>query len=150
MMRAINFRILVGSVLIGLVAVGLHAGLMLHTETTIVRPEMNQDILLSKLVYKARFEANVSSVRLVPKSEEGADPLVADWVFTGSNTDGQVHRLEMQIRLLDEAGKQIGWFAGKHPLASGTHDQRFSVPMKVKSEVWRATKRVRIFADWIV
>lgn len=75
--------------------------------------------------------------------------MIARWVFTGSNNDGQVHRLEMQIRLLDESGKQIGWFVAKHPLAAGARDQTFSVPMKVKADDWRRTRKVRIFADWI-
>lgn len=143
-------RILVGSFFASLWAVLLFAGLMLHTETTIPVPEANQEILLQRLIYKARFEAKVTSVRIVPRSESDVDPLVADWVFAGSNSDGQVHRLEMQIRLLDGAGKQIGFFVAKHPLAAGAHDQKFSVPMKVELRVWRATETVRIFADWIV
>lgn len=128
----------------------LFAGLLLPTETRIPIPKDQEPVALERLVYKSRrFEAAVTSVRLEPVSVEGTDPLVARWVFTGSNNDGQVHRLEMQIRLLDDTGKQISWFVAKHPLAAGAHDQVFSVPMKVKTEVWKKATAVRIFADWI-
>jgi hypothetical protein len=128
----------------------LLAGLMLHTETTISIPEENETVHLERLIYKSRrFEAAVTSVRLELQSGQEADPLAARWVFTGSNNDGQVHRLEMQIRLLDEAGKQVSWFVAKHPLAAGARDQSFSVPMKVKSDDWKRARKVRIFADWI-
>jgi hypothetical protein len=104
---------------------------------------------LDRLVYKARFEARVTAVRLDRKSEESADPLRAEWIFVGSNTDGQIHRLELQVRLLDEKGKQIAWFVDEHALAAGAQDQEMTVVMKVKGDVWKKTNRVRIFADWI-
>jgi hypothetical protein len=104
---------------------------------------------LNGLLYKARFEAKVTSVRLDRKSEESADPSRAEWVFIGSNTDGQIHRLELQVRLLDQEGKQIAWFVGRHAIAAGGRDQEMAVAMKVKGEVWKRTSRIRIFADWI-
>ncbi len=125
------------------------APVMLHTATMIAVPKENETTPLKGLVYKARFEAAVTSVRLAPKSEAGVDPLVADWVFTGSNSDGQVHRVEVQVRLLDEAGRQIGWYQRKTPIAAGAHDQTFSIPMKVKLDVWKKTTQLRILADWI-
>ncbi|MBC8646246.1 MAG: hypothetical protein H7X85_03730 [Thermoanaerobaculia bacterium] len=128
----------------------LFAALMLHTETRIPIPSDAEPVALERLVYKSRrFEAAVTSVRLEQVSAEGADPLIARWVFTGSNNDGQVHRLEMQIRLLDDTGKQISWFVAKHPLAAGAREQVFSVPMKVKADLWKKAAKVRIFADWI-
>jgi len=149
-MRNTSLRVFSAFVLFTFAPLLLLAGLMLHTETTISVPEGSDPIPLTRLVYKSRrFEAAVTSVQLQRESSEGADPLIAKWLFTGSNNDGQVHRLEMQIRLLDEEGKQIAWFVAKHPLAAGARDQAFSVPMKVKAEVWSRAKRVRIFADWI-
>jgi hypothetical protein len=148
-MRQRKLRIPIASVLMGLAAELLLAGLMLHTEMTIPTPEPGREIPLDRLVYKARFEARVSSVRLDLKSEAGADPIAADWVFAGSNSDGQAHRLEIQLRLYDGSGKQVGWFAGKHPLPAGAKDQKFAISMKIKQAAWAATKRVRIFADWI-
>lgn len=148
-MQSASRRGLLTLVLFALIPLFLFAGRMLHTETTIPVPASEDAILLTRLVYKARFEAKVTSVRLERTSEPDADPMVARWVFTGSNSDGQVHRLEIQIRLLDENGKQVGWFVGKHPLAAGAAEQTFSVRMKVKPEVWSAVRRVRIFADWM-
>lgn len=138
------------AVIISFVSSAAFAGLMQHSETTISLPAAGEKVALQRLVYKSRrFQASVTSVSLDRKSEEGADPVLADWVFTASNTDGQIHRVEMQIRLLDESGKQIGWSVGKHPVRAGADGESFAVQMKVKAEVWRATRKVRIFADWI-
>ena len=130
-------------------SVPVFAALMLHTETTIPKPISNQTAILQGLVYKARFVARVESVRLDVKSEAGADPVLADWVFTGSNSDGQMHRLDMQVRLLDEKGTQIGVFSAKHPLSPGAKEETFSVPMKVTPALWEATRRVKIWANWV-
>lgn len=125
------------------------ASLMLHTETTIPKPVSDETAILGGLVYKARFEAKVTAVRLAVKSEAGADPLVAEWIFTGSNSDGQMHRLDMQVRLLDENGKQICVFGARYPLGPGARDASFSVPMKVGAAVWGATKKIQIWPNWI-
>jgi hypothetical protein len=136
----------------GLLALGLasplFAALMLHTETTIPKPISDETAILNGLVYKATFVAKVESVRLDVASEAGADPIIAEWVFSGSNTDGQVHRLDMQVRLLDEKGKQIGVFSARHPLSAGAKNESFSVGMKVKSSAWDATKKIQIWANW--
>jgi hypothetical protein len=122
---------------------------MLHTETTIPKPAPGETVVLEGLVYKARFEAKVTSVRLDVKSVEGADPVLADWVFAGSNSDGQVHRVDLQVRLFDEHGKQLDVFEARHPLAPGVQGQALTVPMKVKAPVWAAAKKIRIWANWI-
>ena len=123
--------------------------LILHAETTIPKPLSDETATLEGLVYKARFEAKVTSVRLVVNSEAGADPVVGDWIFTGSNSDGQVHLLAIEIRLLDEKGKRIGVFDAKHPLSGGARDEFFIVPMKVKSAIWEATRRILIWVNWL-
>ena len=126
----------------------LLAGLMLKTQTAIDPPEPGKDIPLSALSYKARaFEARLSSVRLDWKSQ--ADPLVGEWTFLGSNTDGQMHRLEAQLRLQDESGKQLDVFSQHCALSPGSHDQPCKVAMKVKAGNWKATRTVRIVADWV-
>jgi hypothetical protein len=123
---------------------------MLRTQTTIPVPSVNEKTPLSSLSYKPRrFEASITSVTLGIKSEAGVDPVVADWVFTGSNTDGQVHRVEVQISLRDEGGKRLGWFIAKYPLPAGAHDQTFVVPMKMKADAWSAAKNAHIVVDWV-
>jgi len=130
-------------------AAPVFASLMLHTETTIPTPAPGEKVELAGLVYKARFEAKVTSVRLVVKSAADADPVVADWIFSGSNSDGQVHRVDLQVRLFDEHGKQLEVFEARHPLAPGAREQTLAVPMKAKAAVWAAAKKIRIWANWI-
>ena len=126
------------------------AALMQHSETTIPIPEGGVATSLKSLSYKSRrFEASITSVTLQVKSEERADPALVEWTFTSSNTDGQVHRVEMQVRLLDESGKQIGWATGKYAVRAGASGEPFTISMKVKADVWRAAKKARIFADWL-
>ena len=125
------------------------AGLMLHSETTIPVPVPGQKTSLAKLEYRARFVAALDAVTLELASSDGADPVIVEWTFVGSNTDGQVHRVAIALRLLDEAGSQIGVFTGRGILSAGAKDQRISVSMKVKPDVWKAAKKVRIFADWM-
>jgi hypothetical protein len=129
-------------------AAAAFAALMQHSETTIAMPAPGEKTPLEKLEYRARFVASIDSVTLQRKSEAGADPVVADWVFTGSNTDGQAHRVEVVVRLLDEAGKQIGVYSAPRILPPGAHDMGITLSTKVKADVWSAARKVRIFADW--
>src|SRR5512143_885491 len=125
------------------------AGLMLHSETTIPVPVPGQKTSLAKLEYRARFLAALDAVTLELASSDGADPMVVEWTFVGSNTDGQVHRVAIALRLLDESGSQIGVYTGRGVLSAGAKYQKISVSMKVKPDVWKAAKKVRIFADWM-
>src|SRR5512134_3435028 len=99
------------SVLFPLAAAVALAGLMMHSETTIAIPTPGESTPLSKLEYRARFVASIDSVTLELASAE-SDPVVVEWTFLGSNTDGQVHRVSIALRLLDEAGEQIAIYNG--------------------------------------
>lgn len=138
-------------VLPALVPIALAAFPLMHrTQTTFDVPEPGTDVPLSGLTYKGRlFEAKVTTARLERKGEAEADPMVAEWTFLGSNSDGQLHRVEIYVRLLDESGKQLAMFAKKFILSGGSHDQPCVVPMKVKAEIWKATRSVRIVTDWV-
>lgn len=136
------------SVLFPLVAAVAVAGLMQHSETTIAIPAPGESTPLSKLEYRARFVASIDSVTVEMQSPEGADPVVARWAFLGSNTDGQAHRVEIAVRLLDESGKQIGMHSARAVVAPGAKGQSLNVTTKVKADVWKAAKKARIFADW--
>lgn len=133
---------------LSLVAAAAFAALMQHSETTIPMPAAGEKTPLEKLEYRARFVASVDSVTVQVKGDAGADPVVADWVFTGSNTDGQAHRVEMVVRLLDEAGKQIGVYSATRIVPPGAHDFSMTVSTKVKAEGWTSARKARIFADW--
>ncbi|HEY6066123.1 MAG TPA: hypothetical protein VIY96_08190, partial [Thermoanaerobaculia bacterium] len=62
-------------------------GLMLHSETTVPLPVPGEKTPLSKLEYRARFVASIDSVTVELEGAEGADPVVARWGFSGSNSD---------------------------------------------------------------
>jgi hypothetical protein len=121
---------------------------MQHSETTIPVPAPGEKTALSGLEYRARFVASIDSLTLELESAPDADPVLARWDFSGSNTDGQAHRLEIQLRPLDESGSQIGSYSGKSILAPGAKGQQITVRTKVKADVWKAAKKLRIFADW--
>jgi hypothetical protein len=126
------------------------AALLMATQTVIEVPAAGQDVPLSRLSYKARaFEAKVTSVRLEPRGAAEADPFVADWSFLGSNSDGQMHRLEMQLRLLDESGQQLAMPSHYFTLAAAAHDQAFTLETKLKAAIWKATRKVRIVVNWV-
>jgi hypothetical protein len=126
------------------------AALMKATQTVIDVPAPGEDVPLSNLAYKAlQFEAKVTSVRLESRSAADADPVLADWTFLGSNSDGQMHRLEVQLRLLDESGKQLAMPSHYYALMGGAHDQSFKLETKLEAAVWKATRRVRIVVNWV-
>lgn len=125
------------------------AALMYHSETTIPLPAPGEKTTLKRLEYRARFVASIDSVTLRTKSEPGADPVVTEWVFTGSNTDGQAHRVEIVVRLLNEAGEQVGVYSTRRVIPPGAHGLEIPLQTKVRPDVWGAAKKVRIFADWM-
>jgi hypothetical protein len=125
------------------------ASLMQHSETTILVPPPDQKTTLTRLEYRARFVASIDSVTLLMRSEAGAAPVVAEWVFAGSNTDGQAHKVEIVVRLLNEAGEQVGVYSTRRVLPPGAHSIEISLAMKVPPDVWSSAKKARIFADWM-
>ena len=126
----------------------LFAALMQHTETTVPIPAAGEKTPLEKLEYRARFVASIDSVTLQTKSDAGADPVVLDWVFAGSNTDGQAHRVELVVRLLDEGGRQVGLSSATRVLPPGARAMELTVTTKVKADTWSSARKARIFADW--
>ena len=132
---------------ISFLAAAAFAALMQHSETTIPVPAAGEKTPLEKLEYRARFVASIDSVTLQVK-DAAADPVVADWVFIGSNTDGQAHRVEVAVRLLDESGKQLEVFSTTRVLPPGAHGMELTLTTKVKADAWSAARKARIFADW--
>ena len=132
--------------LLAVIALG---ALMHRTQTVIDVPPPGEDVALSALSYKSSaFEAKISGVRLEVK-DAGADPVQAEWRFVGSNSDGQQHRVEIVVRLLDGSGKQLDTFEKSFFLVGGAHDQACPVPMRVSASHWKAVKSARIVTDWL-
>jgi len=123
--------------------------LMSRSQAIIDRPEPGTAVALSSLAYKANaFEARVTSTTLELTSAADADPVTGQWTFLGSNSDGQMHKVEIFVRPQDESGKQIAMFSGKCLLSGGAHDQPCKVDMKLSAAEWKDTKAVRIVTDW--
>jgi hypothetical protein len=120
-------------------------------QTVIETPAAGQDVPLSGLAYKVRqFEANVRSVRLKPRGAVDADPFVADWSFLGSNSDAQMHRLKIQLRFLDESGKELAMDSQPFVLKGGTREQSLNLETKLNAATWKATRKIRIVVHWII
>jgi hypothetical protein len=137
--------------LIALLAVPsfLLAVLMLKTHTTVAMPPPGQVTEVSGLSYKAHaFEAKIESVQVDLKNGEGAADVEAEWTFSGSNTDGQMHRVEIEIRLKNAAGKQLEMFTRNFTLAPGAHDQTCVMETKTSAENWKAVHSVELVANW--
>jgi hypothetical protein len=131
-------------------AVLVAASLMMATATTIDVPTPGEDVPLSGLRYKAlQFEAKITSVRLEIHSEADADPVLADWSFQGSNSDGQMHRIELQLRMLDASGKQVAMPSHYFTVNPGAHDQVIKFETKLKAADWKATSKVKIVVNWV-
>jgi len=131
-------------------SVALAVPLMHRTQTVISVPKPGEQVTLYGLAYKAHaFEAKVTSVRLDLKSEDGADPVIGEWTFLASNSDGQMHKVEIFTRLLDENGTQIAMTSKKCMVGGGYHDYQCHVDLKVKAAEWQATKSIRIVTDWL-
>ena len=140
-LRAIALGVLTSGALLG--------ALMQHSEVTIPIPAAGERVPLEKLEYRARFVASINAVTLELATSEKADPVAVEWTFLGSNTDGQAHRVELAVRLLDESGSQIGVYRTKAILPAGASGRQIRLSMKVKPDVWSAAKKARIFADWM-
>jgi hypothetical protein len=140
------------SVALSLFAAVAFGALMQHSETTIPIPASGEKTPLSKLEYRARFVASLDelvTIHEMMKEAGSADPISVKWQFTGSNTDGQAHRVEISLRLLDEAGSRLATYSKRAVLAAGAKGQQIALSTDVKPEVWKAAKKVRIFADWM-
>jgi hypothetical protein len=137
------------SVLLLVASVSIASPLMHRAQTVISVPAPGEEVPLYGLSYKAKaFEAKITSVKLTIKSAEGADPVEGEWMFLASNSDGQMHKVEIQTRLLDESGTQLALASKVCMLGGGYQDYACPVPFKVKSADWKATKSIRIVSDW--
>jgi hypothetical protein len=142
-------RAVAAAVVLLSVPLALLASIMKQTVTAIAVPKDTATIRLQDLSYGVRlFTAEVKTVRLDPMPAANADPVEADWVFTGNNTDGQIHRVSITLTLIDESSKRLISFGAKTVLRPGAKDQLWSVHMKVPAKVWTATRTIRIAADW--
>ncbi len=142
-------RAVAAAVVLLSVPLALLASTMKQTLTAIAVPKDTATIRLQDLSYGGGlFTAEVRTVRLESMPAANADPVEADWVFTGNNTDGQLHRVSITLTLRDESSSWMESFGTKVILPAGAKDKTWSVHMKVPAKVWTATRTIRIAADW--
>jgi hypothetical protein len=124
--------------------------LMQRNQTIISVPAPGEDVALYTLAYKANaFEAKVHSVKLHITSKEEADPVTGEWTFITSNSDGQLHKVEIFTRILDESGGQVAMESKKCMIGGGYKDFVCTVPLNLSAAKWKAAKSVRIVTDWL-
>lgn len=113
-------------------------------------PSEGEEVPLKGLVYEAE-RRRVTSVRLEVESEEGADPVRTEWTFTGSNSTPQKQRVNLTCTLLDENDKSIAVGRKTIFLRPGADEQKDTLKMKVRLNVWETAKKVnkvKIQADF--
>ncbi len=127
----------------------LLAALMHRAQTVVSIPAPGETVTLYTLSYKARlFEAKVESVRLEITSAEGADSVEGSWNFLGSNSDGQLHKVNIEARLLDAEGSQISQSNKMCVLGGGSHDVACAATFKLKAADWAKAKSLRVITDF--
>jgi hypothetical protein len=137
-------------VLLLVASVALGSPLMHRTQTVISVPAPGEEVALYSLSYKSKaFEAKITSVKLSVTSQDGGDPVEGDWTFLASNSDGQMHKVEIYTRLLDENGTQLQSVSKMCMVGGGYKDYVCKVPLKVPAAQWKATKSIRIVTDWL-
>jgi hypothetical protein len=125
------------------------ASVMKMTQTTFAMPVEGEVVELNGLHYGIRFSADVTTVVYEIKAGKREDEVVVVWTFTGSNTAGKMHRVDVAVRLLNEIGERIAHGEGKATLGAGAKNQKFKVKMKVAPSVLEEAALVNVQADWV-
>jgi hypothetical protein len=124
--------------------------LMHRTQTVMSIPPVGEEVTLSALTYKSKaFEAKIYAVKLEVTSAEGADNVRGEWIFYASNSDGQMHKVEIYTRILAESGEQVAVQSKMCMLNGGSQAFECKVPLKLKAADWKAAKSLRIVTDWM-
>ncbi len=129
---------------LALLAFAARAEVMKQTVAHVMVPAHSSPIPLRGLFYKGRFTAEITAVRLHTVPDEAADPVDVAWVFSGRNTDGQMHRVGVTVTLVDESGADLADATLKTALRPGAKDQEIKVPMSVPGSTWKSARRMRI------
>ena len=124
--------------------------LMQRNQTIISMPAPGEEVTLYTLSYKANaFEAKVYTAKLTLTSKEDGDPVTGEWTFLSSNNDGQLHKVELFTRILDESGTQLAVESKKCMIGGGYKDFVCTVPLSMPAAKFKAAKSVRVVADWL-
>jgi hypothetical protein len=125
------------------------ATIMKMTQTTFAMPEEGEVVELAGLHYGIRFSADITTATYETKDGKREDQVIVVWTFTGSNTAGKMHRVDIVVWLLNEIGERVAHGEGKATLSAGAKDQKLKVKVKVASEVLEETTLVNVQANWV-
>jgi hypothetical protein len=125
------------------------ATVMKMTQTTFALPEEGEVVELSGLHYGIRFSADVTTAVYETKAGKDEGQMIVVWTFTGSNTAGKMHRVDVAVWLLNEIGERVAHGVGKATLGSGAKEQKFKVKVKTTREDLEKTTLVNVQANWV-
>jgi hypothetical protein len=125
------------------------ATVMKMTQTTIAMPEEGEVVELTGLHYGIRFSADVETTVYETKAGKKEDQVMVVWTFTGSNTAGKMHRVDVAVWLLNEIGERVAHGEGKATLGAGAKNQKFKVKVKTTREDLDQTTLVNVQANWV-
>jgi hypothetical protein len=141
---------LVAVVIVGaLTAAPAVATVMKMTQTTFAMPEEGEVVGLTGLHYGIRFSADVTTAVYETKAGKDGDQVIVVWTFTGSNTAGKMHRVDVAVWLLNEIGERMAHGEGKATLGAGAKEQSFKVKVKTTREDLQKTTLVNVQANWV-
>lgn len=145
--RSISVAFLVIGVLVVAISV---QGAMKITSATIPMPTDDKITMLAGLEYGVGWKAEITSIRLDPKTVGEGDPMRPVWVVTGSSSRPQLQKVNLQITLLDSDGNPVGTVKKFLILKVASVNVEYPIKMKIKAAAWEQATQVRIRATFMV
>ncbi|HQP43937.1 MAG TPA: hypothetical protein PLV66_09695 [Thermoanaerobaculales bacterium] len=106
---------------------------------------------LHKLYYGGRtWIVHFTEVALHRESEPGADPVRAQWTFTGHSTRPKPARAQLMLTLLDEDGATVATLKKSFLVKSGGDPRPYSVEMEIPAADWARVEGVKIQGNFFV
>ena len=124
------------------------AAVMKITQTAFAMPEQGEEVELTGLHYGIKFAADINTAEFEVKSKEGETKALTVWTFTGSNTAGKMHKVDVMVRLINDIGERVANGHRMAVLSAGAKDQKFTVKVKVDAGVLEKVTVVQVQADW--
>jgi hypothetical protein len=129
-------------------AAPLVAAVMKITQTAFAMPAEGEVVTLSGLHYGKTFSADVNTARFEVKPGKGDDQVIVSWTFTGSNTAGKMHKVDVTVWLVNEIGERAAQGLRRVVLSAGAKDQEFIVKVKTNPDDLEGITIVQVQANW--
>jgi hypothetical protein len=76
------------------------------------------------------------------------DQVIVSWTFTGSNTAGKMHKVDVTVWLVNEIGERAAQGLRRVVLSAGAKDQEFIVKVKTNPDDLEGITIVQVQANW--